>query len=129
MDWKQVKNYPKYNPFMFEIVRHLEGMAKWEFAKRAGLSTKRYSDIENGDINPTDEEVQSILKSQTHVIGTFFQQWWETKLDISGVLARNIPIDYYRYKIFREINPQPFKVFTHPPIIPEKPEAKVLSFS
>jgi len=114
---------------MFEVARHLDGLSKCEFAKRAGLSTKRYSDIEGGNINPTDEEVQCILKSQTHVIETFFEQWWETKLDMSGPLAKNIPIDYYQYKVFREINPAPFKVFTHPPSVPEKPQAKVLSFS
>lgn len=109
MDWSLVKRTPKYNPFMFEVARHIDGLAKWEFAKRAGLTTKKYSDIEGGNIEPTEEEFNKIVTSQTHFIKSFFEQWWETELDISGPFAKNVPIDYYKYKIFRDLNPPPLK--------------------
>jgi transcriptional regulator with XRE-family HTH domain len=105
MDWSKVKAFPKYNPHLFELCRCLDGAPRYKFAKAAGLTTKRYSAIENGDVVPTDEEFQGILGAQTHVIASFFEQWPEYELDMSGPLARNVPIDYYKYKVFRDLNP------------------------
>jgi hypothetical protein len=109
VDWSTV-NLPKYNPRQFELCRHLDGLARWEFAKRAGLSTKRYTAIENGDVAPTDEEVEQIVKSQTHVMLGFLQKWPETEPDFSKVVAVPVAIDYYKYKVFRDINPPRMKV-------------------
>lgn len=103
VDWSKV-NFPKWNPRQFKLCRNLDGLAKWEFAKRAGLATKRYSDIEAGNILPTDEEFKKIFESQTHVIEGFFQQWPETEPDFSFHPARMKSIDYYQYKVFRDIN-------------------------
>lgn len=105
VDWSKV-NLPKYNPHQFELARHLDGLAKWEFAKKAGMTTKRYTDIEKGNVLPTEEEVDNITGAQTHVLRGFFEQWHETTIDISGPLAKTIAIDYYKYKVFRYINPR-----------------------
>lgn len=103
-------NLPKWNPRMIEIARHLEGIARYEFAKRAKISTKRYTEIENGNVTPTDEEMQNIAKTSTHVLITFFEQWPLTEPDFRQVVPRPIPIDYYKYKVFRDINkPQSMK--------------------
>lgn len=107
MDWSLVKKVPDYNPKMFKLVRQLDGLTKSQFAKRAGLTTKRYFDIEAGNVNPTNPEFQAILKSQDHVIETFFEQWPKTEIDFTGCIGVNIPINYYKYKIFRDINPPP----------------------
>ena len=110
VDWSQV-NIPKYNPYMFQLCRNLDGLAKWEFAKRAKLTTKRYSDIEDGNVLPTEEEVESIVKAQTHVIKKFFEEWPDNTPDFTKVVATPKAIDYYQYKIFRDINrPQAMKI-------------------
>lgn len=110
MDWSKVKQVPKYNPMMFTLCRHLDGSAKWEFAKRAGLTTKRLSDIENGISEATDEEVKKITACQTHVIETFFEQWheYETKFLPYGGIP--VQINYYKFKIFRDANPPQLSV-------------------
>lgn len=105
MDWSKVKATPKYNPHMFELCRCLDGVPRYKFAKLAGMTTKRYSAIESGDVVPTEIEFQGILGAQTHVIASFFEQWPEYELDMSGPLAKNVPIDYYKYKVFRDMNP------------------------
>lgn len=109
IDWANI-NLPKYNPRQFELCRHLDGLAKWEFAKRAAMTTKRYADIENGHVSPTEAEVDQILKAQTHVVRSFFEQWPETEPDFSKVVAVPKAIDYYKYKVFRDINPPRMKV-------------------
>lgn len=100
-----------------------------EYARRSGLSLKRYLDIERGNIEPTEDEFDAIHKAQTHVLKTFYEQIFDTRLDISGPLARNIPIDYYQYKIFRDKNPVPFTVHKQPEPLPDKPQAKILQLS
>jgi hypothetical protein len=104
IDWSKVV-LPKYNPHQIELCRNLDGLARWEFAKLAGLTTKRYTAIEKGDIAPTDDEMQAILKAQTHVLIGFYEQWPETEIDCSGFFGKPIAIDYYKYKVFRDINP------------------------
>lgn len=103
IDWENI-NLPKYNPRQFRLCRHLDGLARWEFAKKAGLPTKRYTDIENGNVPPTEEEVDKILAAQTHVTRGFFEEWPETEPDFSKVVAVPMAIDYYQYKVFRDIN-------------------------
>lgn len=110
MDWDKVKAFPKYNPHQFELCRNLDGLARYQFAKLAKLSTKRYTAIENGEVAPTEEEFQGILKAQTHVIDTFFEQWPETEMDCSGYYGKPVAIDYYKYKVFRDLNPPRMKV-------------------
>lgn len=108
MNWKNVRAVPRWNPYKFEVCRHLNGMGKGEFAGKVGkvgMSARRYSAIENGEIVPTDEEVRGICEAQTHVLIGFFEQWPLTTLDFSGPFVRTVPIDYYRYKVFRELNP------------------------
>lgn len=95
---------------MFTLARHLEGLTKGELAKRAGVTTKHLSDIEAGNVLATDEEVTAITKAQSHVIETFFMQWHETELDISKGWGENIPINYYKFKIFRDVNPPPLTI-------------------
>lgn len=105
VDWSKA-NLPRYNPHQFELARNLDGLARWEFAKKAKLTTKRYSEIEKGEAAPTEKEVDGITAAQTHVIREFFEQWPETEIDISGVLAKTIAIDYYKYRVFCIINPR-----------------------
>lgn len=103
-------NLPKYNPWTIRLARNLEGVARYEFAKLCKLTTKRYTDIENGEVPPTEEEIDKIAKASTHVLRSFFEQWQYTEPDFSQVVARSIPIDYYKYKVFRDINkPQSMK--------------------
>lgn len=97
-------NLPKYNPWTIKLARNLEGVARYEFAKRSKLTTKRYTDIENGDAVPTEAEIDKIAKASTHVLRSFFEQWQYTEPDFSQAVARPIPIDYYKYKVFRDIN-------------------------
>ena len=110
MDWDKVKAFPKYNPHMFEMARCLDGLARYEFAKRAGMPTKRYTAIEKGDVAPTEDEFRAIVAAQTHVIDTFYEQWPETELDMSGYFGKNVAIDYYKYKVFRDLNPPRMKI-------------------
>jgi len=126
MDWSQVKNYPKYNPFMFEVARHVRGFTKGDVKYSTGIATKSISDIENGNRLPTDKEVELLSKGLNFPL-TFFGQWWETQLDMSGPIAKNVPIDYYKYKVFREINPTPFTIYKKPELPVEKPLAKMVS--
>lgn len=109
MDWSYVKNTPKYNPFMFEVARHVRGFIKSDVRYCTGISVKNISDIENGVRLPTETEVKLLCKGLNFPI-SFFEQWWKTKLDISGPLAKNIPIDYYKYKVFRDINPPKMQI-------------------
>lgn len=91
---------------MFEVARHIRGWTKIDLSRRCKLSVKIISEIENGDREPTLEEVEAIAaKHACHFPLTFFKQWWETKLDLSGHFAKNVPIDYYKYKVFRNANP------------------------
>ena len=126
MDWSQVKRTPKYNPFMFEVARYSRGLVKTDVKYSTGISTKSITEIESGNRLATDKEMELLCKALNYPI-SFFQQWHETRLDMSGHLAKNVPIDYYKYKIFREINPTPFRVFTTPPLTEEKPQAKLFS--
>jgi len=97
-------NLPKYNPRKFKIGRELEGLSVTEFAKAAHLSYKTYSASEKGDISPTEIQVDKIAKAQTHVLRGFFEQWERTESDFTQVVARPKAIDYYQYKVFRDIN-------------------------
>lgn len=108
VDWPKV-NPPKYNPRQIELVRHLDGLTKGAFAKKAGMSMKRYSDIEKGNVAPTEVEVDQILGAQTHVIRAFYEQWPKTEIDCSGYFGKPVAIDYYKYKVFRDINPPRMK--------------------
>jgi len=110
MNWENVRAVPKWNPYKFELCRHLNGMGKGEFARKVGLPLRRYSAIENGEIEPTDDEVRRICDAQTHVLINFFEDWPLTTLDISGPFARTVPINYYRYKVFRDLNPPKMSV-------------------
>lgn len=94
---------------MFTLVRHLDGLTKHEFAKRAGLSTKRISDIEAGDAEATYDEVVKITNSQIHVIETFFMQWHEKEIEWKKYGGIPKQIDYYKFKIFRDANPPRMK--------------------
>lgn len=105
VDWSKV-NLPKYNPWQIELARHLDGLTKVAFAKTADMSTKKYSDIEKGNVTPTEAEVDQILGAQTHVIRTFYEQWPETEIDFSGPFGKLLAIDYYKYKVFRDVNPR-----------------------
>jgi transcriptional regulator with XRE-family HTH domain len=109
IDWSKV-NLPRYNPCQFELARNLDGLTKAQFAKTAGLSTRRYTDIEKGDVVPTEVEVDAITGAQTHVLRGFFEQWHETETDFSKVIPVPVAIDYYKFKIFRDINPPRMKV-------------------
>jgi hypothetical protein len=109
IDWTKV-SLPRYNPHQFELARNLDGLARYEVAKKAGLSTKRYGDIEKGLSMPTEAEVDGILSAQTHVLRGFFEQWPETEIDCSGFFGKPVAIDYYKFKIFRDINPPRMKV-------------------
>lgn len=109
IDWSSV-NLPRYNPFQFLLCRNLTGLAKWQYAKKAGMTTKRYADIEGGNATPTEEEVDKILSAQTTVIRSFFEQWYETEIDISNGFGICKPIDYYKYKVFRDINSPKMKI-------------------
>ena len=109
VDWSKV-DLPKYNPYQFELSRNLDGKTRSQLARKAKIPYKRYCDIEAGVVAPTDAEVVQIMKAQTHVIHSFFEQWPETTLDFSGVIAIPVAIDYYKYKVFRDINPPRMKV-------------------
>ncbi len=105
MDWAKVKNVPTYNPVRIKLMRELEGLAKYEIARKAKIATKRYSDIESGNILPTDEEIDRLIASQTHVIKGFLTIFdlCETVFKEYGGVPRKI--NYYQFKIFRDINP------------------------
>lgn len=106
MDWSKVKKTPRYNPFMFEVARHVRGWTKTDLSKRCKLAVKTISQIENGEIEPTQVQVDVLASEHgTNFPLSFFEQYLETKLDMSGPIARNIPINYYKYKVFRDINP------------------------
>jgi transcriptional regulator with XRE-family HTH domain len=105
VDWSKT-NLPRYNPHQFELARNLDGLARYQFAKKAKLSTKRYTEIENGDVSPTEREVDNITAAQSHVLRAFFEQWPETEIDCSGFFGKVAAIDYYKYKVFRNINPR-----------------------
>jgi len=105
VDWGKA-NLPKYNPYQFRLCRELNGDTRAQFAKKAILSTARYVDIEKGNVTPTEEEVDNIFTAQHHVLRPFFEKWPETRPDFSKVVAVPIAIDYYEYKIFRDINPR-----------------------
>jgi len=109
VDWSKV-NLPKYNPNQFELARHLDGLTRSQYAKVAGLSVKRYTAIEKGDIVPTEEDVCLILAAQGHVLKGFYEQWPETEIDCSGFFGKPVAIDYYKYKVFRDINPPRMKL-------------------
>jgi hypothetical protein len=105
VDWSKV-NLPRYNPHQFELARNLDGLARYQFAKKAKLPTKRYTEIEKGEAAPTEKEVDSITSAQTHVIREFFEQWPETEIDCAGFFGKTVAIDYYKYKVFSVINPR-----------------------
>jgi DNA-binding XRE family transcriptional regulator len=109
VDWSKV-NLPKYNPHQFELARNLDGLTRSQYAKVAGLSIKRYTSIEKGDIAPTEEDVCLILTAQGHVLKGFYEQWPETEIDCSGYFGKPVAIDYYKYKVFRDMNKPRMKV-------------------
>jgi transcriptional regulator with XRE-family HTH domain len=105
MDWSKVKKTPKYNPWMFEVARNVRALSMSDVARRTELPIKTISQIEKGIVAPTSEHVFRISRTLAFP-ESFFQQWRPTKLDISGPLAKNIPIDYYQYPVFRKLNSQ-----------------------
>ena len=96
---------------MFEVARNVRGWTKADLSKKCNLTTKRISQIENGNVEPTQDEVDAIAGQYACDFPlSFFQQWWETRLDFSGCVARNVPINYYKYKVFRDLNPPPLAI-------------------
>ena len=110
MEWSKVEKLPKYNPWCFGLMRHLEGLSRSEFARKAKMSTAALKAIEFGEIEPTEEQVDALVSAQSHLLKSFLGDWPETELDISGPLAKNVPINYYKYKVFRDLNKPPLRV-------------------
>jgi transcriptional regulator with XRE-family HTH domain len=104
MDWSMVEATPKYNPFMFELARNVRGWTMHACAKKCGLPTSALYQIERGDRVPTDEEFAA-LQETLEFPPNFFHQWYETKIELHGCMGKNVPIDYYQYKVFRDVNP------------------------
>lgn len=104
-------NLPAYNPFQFELARHVRGLHRCELAKNCGMKTVDIKAIENGDRLPTADELKILMDDNAlYFPEAFFTQWHEYILDMSGYLAKNVPIDYYKYKVFRDLNrPQMMK--------------------
>lgn len=101
-DWGKIR-MPKYNPFQFEIARHTRRLTKSELARKCKLPTVVISNIENGEKLPSEEEMKIIIEVLNYPI-SFFEQFNETKVEFNGCIGRNIAIDYYQYKVFRDIN-------------------------
>ena len=129
MDWKKVDKVPNYNPFQFQLAREVRGSARYEIAQESKISTKRISDIEKGNIEATEEEVKKLSEVLDFPIG-FFEQFHETTLDCSGFFGRSVQIDYYKYKIFRDINPPQMAIVQEvtEEIVPLLPTAKIIDF-
>lgn len=108
MDWSKVKKVPEYNPYTFLLARHVRGWTKSDLSKKCKLPVATISKIENGEREPTLEEVIAIASEHAaHFPITFFRKWYETEIKFDGCLAKNIPINYYKYKVFRDLNPPP----------------------
>lgn len=122
-EWVGINKLPVYNPFMFEIARHVMGLSKTDVTNKTGILVKNITSIEMGERNPTDKELNSLVLFYGFPI-FFFEQWYDTRLDISGVLAKNVPIDYLKYKIFKELNPNFNRMKAYFPI----PQAKIINF-
>jgi transcriptional regulator with XRE-family HTH domain len=105
--------YPgiKYNPHQFRIARHLTGLSKWQYARKCGLTTQHYSDIELGEIEPSESEVSQIVKGNGHVLAGFFEHWPDSEIDLSRhFYGSHKPINYFKYKVFRAKNPLPLRI-------------------
>lgn len=127
IDWYNITELPKYNPFMFEIARHTRGEHKSKSALSMKMSVKDISDIEKGIRLPTIEEINKMCKWYNYP-ESFFQQWLKYKLDLSGCLAKNIPINYMEYPIFKKMNPK-FTTIDFVVTPPPKQLAKILELN
>lgn len=125
-NWVGIDKLPAFNPFMFEIARHSRGQTISYVSAANKITAKKISSIENGNHIPNQKDVERLAYWYDYPI-TFFQQWWDTSLDISGHCGKNIPIDYMKYKVFRDLNPNFARMKVYFPE-PEKPQAKIIQF-
>ena len=125
-EWVGIEKLPAFNPFMFEIARHTRGQVISYVSAANNISVKRIKAIENGDVEPIKSEVERLSYWYDFPI-PFFEQWWDTQLDISGPWGKNVPIDYMKYKVFRDLNPKfaRMKIYFPEPV---KEQAKVIQF-
>lgn len=123
-NWKGIDKLPEYNPFMFEVARHVRGKDISYVSEAIRIPVSQIKKIENGHIAPTKTQVE-ILSNWYNFPISFFQQWWDTKIDFTGPVGRNIPIDYMKYKVFRDLNPNFTRMQAHLPV----PQAKIVSFN
>lgn len=112
--WVGINKLPEYNPFMFEVARHVRCLTVSDAAQQTKISAKKIRDIENGNCLPTIAEFEKLSACYDFPKG-FFEQWWDTKLDMSGPIAKNVPVDYLRYKVFKELNPAFTRMIAHFP--------------
>lgn len=103
VDWSNVV-LPVYNPHQILLARQLSGFSGVEIAKRAHMRYERYRDMERGEKVPTAEEMIRIRNAQDTVTLSFYRQWPETELETTTVGMIPKEIDYYKYKVFRDIN-------------------------
>lgn len=98
-------NFPKYNPFAFELARHVRGWTKTYLAAFTRLSVKAVSEIERGDRLPSKIEFERISYALDFPEG-FFMEFHETRLQLDprGCLAKLVPIDYMGYRVVRLLN-------------------------
>ncbi len=104
MNWANVVKVPVYNPYTFELARHSRGFTQRQVSMKSGVDLEVVKKIEAGELAPSDDDVKK-LAGLLDFPTTFFNQWPETTLDINGCIGKNIPIEYYKYKIFRDVNP------------------------
>lgn len=94
--------FPEYNPFCFELARHARGYSKKELAEKSGISIKILSQIENGDILPSEQNV-SDLSLVLKYPDSFFRQIFESKISCEAYYG-SVPINYMEYKVVRDLN-------------------------
>jgi transcriptional regulator with XRE-family HTH domain len=107
MDWTKVEKTPEWNPAAFELARHVRGWTMRQLSKASGIPVKRISQIEKGIDSPSLAEVIKLSESEVlnFPLG-FFSHWHETEIKINAVgLAVSVPIDYFKYPVFRKLNP------------------------
>ncbi len=105
-----------YNPWALELAMYSRGLDVAELAEMSGMSKNIVQSLIDGDVE--------ISPSQAVVFGVnlnypskFFQQWFESRIEWGGKnkMAKNVPINYGRYKIMNSADKTPKSISFIPP--------------
>lgn len=102
----KIKNYwelplfhqVKYNPWAIELAMNSRGMYESELAGATGLGAKVIEQLIAGEIEATKDQIL-IIGAILDYPPTFFEQWFESRVEFGPIMGRSIRIDYSKYKI------------------------------